>query len=258
MTQLGKDFSQNVLATRQFNVRGDFYTNASTPRVPWANEPMCQSCHTGDVNRNLASSTGAVKGPDGLRLIQAFKAGNANAKPIVASNRRFAENQTGSGTTTKQVLYRLSKGHGGVFCEGCHGSTHAEWPNALANANDNVTASQLQGHTGKIAECASCHGAGTLTTADFRGFDSNGWMKGPHGMHPVDQGWISGHRSVFNDGATPAGTCQACHGNQLQGSVLARTATSRSFGVDDGRTRTIAQGTQVSCTLCHENPSGRD
>ena len=55
-------------------------------------------------------------------------------------------------------LYRVSTGHGGVMCEGCHGATHAEWPNANPNANDNVTAKQLQGHTGTIVECTTCHG----------------------------------------------------------------------------------------------------
>jgi hypothetical protein len=258
MTQIGNDFSRTVLTTGTFNVRGDFYTNATTPRVPWANEPMCQSCHTGDVNLNLTAYTGVVKASDGLRLIQAFRNSDANAKPLVANNRRFAENQAGSGSTTKQVLFRLSKGHGGVFCEGCHGSTHSEWPNAIANANDNVTANQLQGHTGKIVECIACHGANTLTISDFKGkFDSNGWMKGPHGMHPVDYNWVSNHKEVFEDSRTPAGNCQACHGTQLQGSVLSKTATSRSFRVED-RTRTIAPGTQVSCTLCHENPLDDD
>jgi hypothetical protein len=253
-TQIGNDFSQNVLSAHQFTIRGDFYTNASAPRVPWANEPMCQSCHTGDVISNLDSKTGALKSSDGLRLIQAYLTGSAGAKPIVANNRRFAENQTGTGSTTKQVLYRLSRGHGGVFCEGCHGSTHAEWPNGSANANDNLAATQVQGHTGKIVECVACHGTNGLTISDFRGnFDSNGWMKGPHGMHPVDAGWISGHHDVFNDSNTPAGTCQACHGAQLEGSVLSKMATSRTYS-SDGRTRTLAQSTQVGCTLCHENP----
>jgi hypothetical protein len=41
-----------------------------------------------------------------------------------------------------------------VVCEGCHGSTHAEWPVRNANANNNVTATELQGHTGKIEHAA--------------------------------------------------------------------------------------------------------
>ena len=258
MAQVGNDFSQKASSGGGFALAADYYTNAKTLRVPWANEPTCQSCHTGDVNSNLAGSTGVVKGPDGLRLIQAWRSGDANAKPIIAANRRFAENQTGSGSTTKQVLYRLSIGHGGVFCEGCHGSTHAEWPNQIANSNDNVTATQLQGHSGKIVECSTCHGTNTLTISDFRGkFDANGRMRGPHGMHPVDQRWVSDHHDVFKDDATPRGTCQACHGSRLQGSPLARTAADRTFSTE-GRTRTIAKGTQVSCTLCHENPLNDD
>ncbi len=258
MAQVGNDFTGGVTPSTpgNFALAGDFYTNPQTQRVPWANEPMCQSCHTGDVNNNLANSTNVIKGSDGLRLIQAFRSGDAMAKPIVAANRRFAENQSGSGATTKQVLYRLSLGHGGVFCEGCHGSTHAEWPNAIANANDNVAATQLQGHSGKIVECSTCHGTGAFTTADFRGnFDANNMMRGPHGMHPVDQSWVSMHPNVYRDSATPAGTCQACHGSQLQGSPLAKMAADRTFNIDDGRTKTIAKGTAVSCSLCHENPS---
>ncbi len=257
MNQIGNDFSQNVSASTpgQFILAGNYYTNSTTPRVPWANEPMCQSCHTGDINSNLAGTANVVTNPDGLRLSQAYRTGDANAKPIVATNRRFAENQTGSGSTTKQVLYRLSQGHGGIFCEGCHGSTHAEWPNATANANDNLAATQLQGHSGKIVECQTCHGSNTLTTSDFLGnFDGNGWMKGPHGMHPVDQNWVGGHHNVYQDSRTPVGTCQACHGSQLQGSLLAVTAADRTFKVDDNVTKTIPKGTQVSCTLCHENP----
>ncbi len=257
MAQVGNDFSGAVSASSpgKFVVAGNFYTSAQTPRVPWANEPLCQSCHTGDVLRNLTASSNVVKSGDGIRLVQAYRTGDTMAKPIVATNRRFAENQTGSGSTTKQVLYRLSHGHGGIFCEGCHGSTHAEWPNATANANDNVAATQLQGHDGKLMECRTCHGANTFTVDDFRGnFDSNGWMKGPHGMHPVnDSMWIDKHHDVFEDNRTPAGNCQACHGSQLQGSPLAKVAADRTFRVED-RTVTVRKGTQVGCTLCHENP----
>jgi hypothetical protein len=257
MSQVGNDFSKNVSASTpgKFIVAGDFYTNANTPRVPWANEPLCQSCHTGDVLSNLAGSSGVLNNSDGLRLVQTYRTGDANAKPIVATNRRFAENQTGSGNATKQVLYRLSRGHGGIFCEGCHGSTHAEWPNATANANDNLAATQLQGHDGKIMECSTCHGSNTFSLSDFRGnFDANGWMKGPHGMHPVnDRMWIAGHHDVFEDRTTPAGACQACHGDRLQGSPLAEVAADRTIRADD-RTVVLKKGTQVSCSLCHENP----
>ena len=54
-----------------------------------------------------------------------------------------------------QALYRFSKGHGGVYCEGCHDSTHA-----IATSrepNDALKFIALQGHTGTLSECTVCH-----------------------------------------------------------------------------------------------------
>jgi hypothetical protein len=178
-------------------------------------------------------------------------------------NRRFAENQS----ENRQVLYRLSLGHGGVFCEGCHGSTHAEWPNRVENANDNVAATQLQGYHGKVMECSTCHGDTPFQISRFKGnFDANGRMKGPHGMHPVnDRTWNREHKEVFEDGRTPRGTCESCHGQRLEGSVLARLPVDRSLEcketdvagcreTPEGKRVFLAKGTQISCSLCHENP----
>ena len=53
-------------------------------------------------------------------------------------------------------LYRQSTGHGGVMCEGCHNSTHAEWPSARSEDNDNIVA--LQGSAEPLADCRVCHG----------------------------------------------------------------------------------------------------
>ncbi len=265
LTKVGNDFSRNVSPSNPgaFIVAGDYYTNPATPRVPWANEPMCQSCHTGDALNNLSASANVVKSATTFRLLQAYRTNDANAKAIVALNRRFAENQSGS----KQVLYRLSEGHGGVLCEGCHGSTHAEWPNATPNANDNLAATQLQGHAGKLIECQSCHGAASFPLSAFqRNFDANGWMKGPHGMHPVaDRTWNEEHEGIFKDSGTPPGTCQACHGANLTGSPLAVMAATRTLICDDtsrpgcaatsqGKRIVLTQGTVVSCNLCHEMP----
>ena len=268
LLKVGNDFSRNVSPGNPgaFSVAGDYYTNPATPRVPWANEPMCQSCHTGDVLSNLSASSGVVKSPSSFRLVQAYRTSDTNAQPIVARNRRFSENQSG----TKQVLYRLSEGHGGVFCQGCHGSTHAEWPNATASANDNVAANELQGHAGTLIECKTCHGTASFPISAFqRNFDANGWMKGPHGMHPVDDAnWNKNHKEVFEDGGTPAGTCQACHGANLEGSPLGRVAATRTLicaeknnrgcvETSQGKRIVLSKGTPVSCNLCHEMP-GRD
>lgn len=53
------------------------------------------------------------------------------------------------------VLYRNSRGHNGVQCEACHGSTHAIYPSVVAA--DNVQSIALQGHPGKIDTCTVCH-----------------------------------------------------------------------------------------------------
>jgi hypothetical protein len=52
-------------------------------------------------------------------------------------------------------LYRHSVGHGGVYCEACHGSTHAEYPSVLAA--DNAQSIRLQGFAGPVGTCQVCH-----------------------------------------------------------------------------------------------------
>jgi hypothetical protein len=243
-----------------FILTGNFYDpNDPQPRVPWANEPGCGSCHTGDANNNLAQSSNVVVNTadangvdDGIRLRQAFRKGDAKATPIVPGNKRFAEpavpadfngfENPGAGNPQ---LYRVSTGHGGVMCEGCHGATHAEWPNGNPNANDNVTANQLQGHTGSIMECSTCHVTSELSD------DTQG---GPHGMHLVNDRrfWKEGHKDLAKrENRKPGGgTCGDCHGADHRGTVLSRAPVDRSFYVE-GRNRTVTAGEPVSCDLCH-------
>lgn len=210
--------------------------NDGQERRPWMDLPRCQSCHTGDALNHL-SGPGYVQAPDGIRLQQAYRVGDVSASALLATNKRFAENTNN--------LYRFSKGHGGLACENCHGSTHAEWPIADPQSNDNLAAQELQGHEGVLIECKTCHPAGTQGVT----------MNGPHGMHNVnDQHFVDGnHEDLYEH--NPA-SCQACHGASLQGTVLARAAADRTFQVEDGEIVHIQKGQHVSCTLCHENPDG--
>jgi len=264
MAQVGDDFSKNVSPTSPgaFLLAKDFYTNPNTPRVPWANEPGCGSCHTGDSLSNLAGTTGTLvntkdaKGnTDGIRLRQAFRTGDAKATPIVPTNKKFAEplvpasfNGSVNPGAGNPKLYRVSSGHGGVMCEGCHGATHAEWPNASPTANDNVTANQLQGHTGTIVECATCHGTA---------MNSQNTLGGPHGMHPV------GANTNFADGGhedmVSGNNCVVCHGpnatengrKQNTGTVLSLAKADRNFsGLEDGGQ--VLKGQPVGCSTCHK------
>lgn len=203
-------------------------------RRPWTDVPRCQSCHTGDAVSRLTGADLLLAG-DGIRLRQAWRVGDAGASPIKSPASRFAEN------LNRQ--YRDSTGHAGLACQDCHGSTHAEWPVAVAAANDNVAANQIQGHAGAILECAACHKAGTLplTTA------------GPHGLHNVaDARWVDGGHGDFfeRDGAS----CRACHGQSLEGTPLSKTPVARTFRVEDAGTVTLPAGAYVRCNHCHSTP----
>jgi hypothetical protein len=273
MADVGDDFSRNVSPGNAgaFELAADFYTNPATPRVPWANEPGCGSCHTGYATDNLAGTAGTLVNPtdtlgnfDGIRLLAAYRADDPKATPIVPSNKAFAENVVAEGVPAdgNPKLYRVSTGHGGLFCEACHGSTHAEWPTANPNANDNVTANQLQGHSGYIAECQTCHEADD----DSLPLGNNG----PHGMHAIadldpsnpdffmDDRWNIQHRNYRNQGPG----CDSCHGADLKGTVLSRTAEDRTVWCKDNKgslpecaagepEAVIPKGTPVGCGMCH-------
>jgi len=254
MAQIGDDFSRNVTPSNPgaFELAGDFYTNPATPRVPWANEPGCGSCHTGDALDNLHGTPGTIGDPqDGIRLMQAYRISDNKATPIVPTNKRFAEDVVATGPATgNPKLYRVSTGHKDVFCEACHGSTHGIWPNKNPAANDNLTAKQLQGHTGVIAECSTCH------TGDL-GVN----LKGPHGMHPIG---TAGKKFAEGDHEDLAennpNACRACHGPNGEGTVLSAMAQDRVLKCDEntafcpgGNSVLFPNDHQVGCTECHDN-----
>jgi hypothetical protein len=207
-------------------------TNDGHGRRPWKDLPRCSSCHTGDALSHI-TGPGTVPSSDGIRLRQAWRTGDQAASPIAPTNLRFAENTN--------TLFRFSKGHGGLSCEACHGSTHAEWPIADPASNDNVAANELQGHVGAIMECASCHANGTPAST----------MNGPHGMHNVDSAsWVDNHEDFYD--ASHA-SCQTCHGTNLLGTVLSRAAADRTFS-HDGHTYHLTAGQPVACNTCHSLP----
>lgn len=54
-----------------------------------------------------------------------------------------------------QALYRNSRGHGGVYCAGCHDSPHAIAPSS--QPNDAIKFVDWQGHAGTLDTCSVCH-----------------------------------------------------------------------------------------------------
>ncbi len=203
---------------------GEFTRQDGSVREPWAEEPKCGSCHSGigsDAVANLA-----------------YDPADPSAEPLAAKTLRFAEND--------QTLYRNSlDDHAKLGCESCHGSPHAIWPNRNPDANDNVTAMQLQGHTGTLTECTSCHEANSFP---------NGTLSGPHGMHPVnDADWndedVHGH---FAENKNNGDSCAVCHGDDHLGTRLSTVPVDRVYKDRKGKTLVSLQaGETVSCDLCH-------
>ncbi len=188
----------------------------NTNRTGWMDEPNCQACHQNAQRYTSALFNGSLR---------------------ATLDNRFATNPNTPAAGVS--LYRYSTGHGNLQCSSCHGSTHAIFP--TSHAQDNVLSNAIQGHSGTIAECTSCH-----TTVP------NTSTGGPHGLHSVGQGWVKDHQDVAERDATQ---CKACHGSNYRGSVLSQTFTTRTFNVES-RTKTYQKGDAVSCYDCHNGPSG--
>ena len=203
------------LAMQCQDCHGTMSQVGSTNRTGWLDEPNCQACHTGDAVTNSGQ----------IRYDNTFIADGVMRVPV---NRRFATNS--NAPAADHSLFRFSKGHGGLYCSACHGSTHAEFPTAFRN--DNVANLQRQGHVGQLSECSACHGTTPSTTTN-----------GPHGMHSL--GWVNGHK---NPGKTPA-NCRACHGTNYHGTVLSRSFKNQT---QDGVY--FWRGRRIGCYECHNGP----
>lgn len=217
--------SDGAMAVNCQQCHGSMSMVAVTNREGWFGEPTCQACHVGTATNTFGL----------IRFLSVFTSSNTLR---VATDRTFAtsSNAPAPGLT----LYRFSRGHGGLACEACHGSTHAEFPSS--HRNDNLQSLQIQGHAGFLGECTACHNAspGTVTG-------------GPHGMHPVGTPWLEGHKEP---GKTEA-NCRGCHGLDYKGTVLSRTYSNRVFSTDFG-TKRMWRGFQVGCYNCHNGPNSEN
>ena len=201
------------------NCHGNMSAVAVATRQGWLDEPNCQACHTGTA----AANSGQIV------YTSALSGGTLRA----AADQTFATN---ANTPAAGVsLYRYSQGHGGLECEACHGSTHAEYITSISN--DNVQSTSLQGHAGTIAECASCHGSVPNTV--------NG---GPHGLHPIGTSWVNGHQDAAEKNRA---ACQGCHGTDYRGTILSKTQADRTMAG-----HSFPRGTIIGCYSCHNGPNG--
>ncbi|WP_197972097.1 multiheme c-type cytochrome [Nitrosophilus labii] len=240
------------------------------------NRNACYTCHPGSTTQCLRGAMGKAKNPDGTNLIECQSCHGVmsavgsstregwldepDCQSCHQNGKRYTEAVTDMLTGTLRTtldsrfatnpdtpiqgksLYRFSKGHGGLQCSACHGSTHAIYPSS--RPEDNAQSIAAQGHAGTIAECTACH----LTVPDT----VNG---GPHGLHTVGQAWIENHEDAAKNNLL---SCSTCHGSDYRGSELSKTFSARTFHIEDGQTKTFAAGHKISCYDCHNGPYGEN
>ncbi len=220
--------ADGTLAIQCQSCHGDMAAVGNAARQGWLDEPNCQSCHTGTAARNAGA----------LRYTSALE---ASGQPRAAVDSTYATNPD---TPAQGLsLYRFSTGHGGLACEACHGSTHAEYPSS--HDNDNAQSLALQGHVGMLAECGACHPAGDTNI-------SRANLNGPHGMHPVGAGWVSQHSDFAERNRAQ---CTACHGTDYRGTELSRVFGTRSVVAFNNNTLNFWRGFQTGCYTCHQGPA---
>jgi PKD repeat protein len=214
--------ADGTMAMQCQSCHGTMSAVGASGRQGWLDEPTCQNCHTGTAVHNNGQ----------LRYTSALEA-NGTRRVAVDQTYATSANTPSAGFS----LFRFSRGHGGLLCEACHGSTHAEYPSS--HANDNVASAQEQGHAGVLVECASCHGAQPSTVSG-----------GPHGMHPVGQTWVSAHTQVASS------ACQSCHGADYRGTALSRAQADRTLSAFG--TKSFWRSFQIGCYTCHNGPSSEN
>lgn len=126
------------------------------PSIPTEGTNNCYLCHPGTVTkclrdvmfqkgldcRDCHGNTAQVADPARRPWIDLPRCGSCHPS-------QYAENAG--------LRYRDSKGHGGMYCEACHGSPHAILP--TVQQNDNLQNIALQGHAGTLSDCVVCHGS---------------------------------------------------------------------------------------------------
>jgi len=225
--------SDGTLEMQCQSCHGNMSNVGRANRTGWLNEPTCQQCHSGTATSNNGQ----------IRYTSCFT-DTTNWIERVAVSQTFATKSNAPAPGLS--LYRFSAGHGGLQCEACHGSTHAEFP--ATHHNDNVRNEKIQGHAGVMVECTSCHVSMSVSSATY--------TNGPHGMHPVGQAWVDGHHDVINESQT--GQCRVCHGLDDRGTPLSRMQASRDITVNrDGTIINFPtfKGAEVGCYNCHNGPT---
>jgi hypothetical protein len=120
----------------------------------------CYKCHPGPNTKCFRD----VMSERGLKCVDCHGT-MANVASTILQGRRPWLDEPSCGATACHganynvnagLLFRQSKGHGGVYCSGCHGEPHGIVP-TRDGSRDNAQNVALQGYQGVLRECKVCH-----------------------------------------------------------------------------------------------------
>jgi hypothetical protein len=114
----------------------------------------CYNCHPGPDTKCLRDVMSTRQGMGCVNCHGGMNRVKQNPNPWL-NEPRCDTCHTGAGFKQDQPLYRNSKGHGGIYCEGCHDSTHAIAQST--QPRDAIKFVNLQGHAGTLDTCTVCH-----------------------------------------------------------------------------------------------------
>jgi hypothetical protein len=115
----------------------------------------CYNCHPGPNTKCLRDTMSQDFGLNCTNCHGDITVVAQNPSPWLNEPKCSNAGCHGAQYDTSLPLYRDSKGHGGLFCEGCHDSTHAIATSR--ETNDAIKFIDLQGHTGTLKQCTVCH-----------------------------------------------------------------------------------------------------
>jgi hypothetical protein len=111
----------------------------------------CYNCHPGPTTKCLRDIMFNDEGVTCINCHGGMAKVASNANPWLNEPRC----DSCHGVKQNAALYRQSTGHGGLFCEACHDSTHAIAPSS--QPNDAIKFNNLQGSGGPLRVCTVCH-----------------------------------------------------------------------------------------------------
>jgi hypothetical protein len=144
----------------------------------------CYSCHPGPQTKCLRDVMFQQKGMNCISCHGTMETVSKNPSPWLNEPRCDNSSCHGSRYAQDQPLYRMSKDHGGIYCEACHDSTHAIAPSR--EPNDAIKFVALQGRTGTLSKCTVCH-ATQPTSAGPHGIKGNRYLPGAYFLLLGDQ-----------------------------------------------------------------------